>query len=106
MKHFLIEICYDLYKQSLTDEKLSEQIQEVCSKEKKCPSIHDFEEIDYKTDNSVKILKSGEYIVWNCIQCGDAREHMMSEWDKTMCEPCWDYLQKEKDKNDEKKILE
>lgn len=104
MKPFLIEICYDLYKQSLTDEDLRKKIEEVEKEPINLPSIHDFPEVEYKTKDAVKILKKGEFPEWECAYCKRGDQTFRSEEEPDFCQGCVDLLKKDKEKQKENLI--
>lgn len=102
MKEFLIEITYDLYKQSLTDEDLQKKIDEVEEEAHDgLPTIHDYPEKDYKTEGTVSVLKKGEYPEWECEYCGRSDETFRSEDTPQFCKGCFEYFTKKKEEGEE-----
>ena len=99
MKPFLIDIVYNIYKESLTDDELDKKIRELEWEPKTRPSILDYPEIDYKTEGAVTILKKGEYPTWECEYCGRCDETFRSKEDNKFCDGCVEHFKKEKKNN-------
>jgi hypothetical protein len=90
MKEFLIDICYDLYKQSETDVALQEEIQKHAEHDFSVkPTMADFDGYEY--DGGVKIHEAGTFKHWACTVCDCTDEKKKSEWDNKYCDFCWKY---------------
>ena len=102
MKSFLIDIVYDIYEESLTNEDLREEIERI---EKENPSsqkptMSDYDGYNYNTD-CVKILKAGEFEDWYCKKCGRHETLFRSEDEPDYCKGCIKILNEQKDKIEE-----
>ena len=79
MKNFLINICYDLYEQSKSDENLQNELQKIdISIPEPKPTMHDFDGYEYDTEENK--LKDAIGIfppedLWKCKICS-VREKM------------------------------
>lgn len=68
MKEFLINICYDLYEQSKTDENLQNELQKIdVSVPESKPNMKDYDGYEYDTEQKIEILPPAP--VWKCQIC-------------------------------------
>lgn len=103
MKPFVIDLVYDIYEESLTNEDLRNEIARI-EKEHPItgkPSLADFDGYEYDTKNSINILKPGEFTDWHCSRCNRYESLFKSDENPDLCKGCIKLLEEEKEKIEE-----
>lgn len=102
MKTFLIDIVYDMYEESLTNEEFKKEIDRL-EKEHPItgkPTMKDYDGYEYNTD-CITIKKPDEFEDWYCRRCKRYESLFKSEEDPDLCKGCIKIIEDEKEKLEE-----